>query len=157
MPTRITTSPPLLRLEKLDEAMEHIEIARELGIDPLKMQMTLGDIRWARGDFAGALDAYRSAIRYDLHRAYSRMLFNMSSSPAFEPEEWVVEASATANISSAMRIRSSTIARSASRRRMHGRCASASCRATCASIRSGFSWRACSGGSTGRVSSRMPM
>ncbi|AOJ30153.1 tetratricopeptide repeat protein [Burkholderia metallica] len=82
----------LFRLEKFDEAMKHTEIARELGIDPLKLQMTLGDILWAKGDLAGALDAFRTAIRYDLHRAYSRMLFNMSSSPAFEPQEWVAEA-----------------------------------------------------------------
>ncbi|KUZ15973.1 hypothetical protein WI69_07390 [Burkholderia diffusa] len=82
----------LFRLEKLDEAMKHYEIARELGIDPLRLQMTLGDILWAKGDLAGALDAFRAAIPHDLHRAYSRMMFNMSSSPAFKPEEWVAEA-----------------------------------------------------------------
>ncbi|WP_175995376.1 tetratricopeptide repeat protein [Burkholderia vietnamiensis] len=82
----------LFRLEKLDDAMKHYEIARERGIDPLVLQMTLGDILWAKGDFAGAMDAFRAAIRFDLHRAYSRILFNMSSSPAFAPEQWLEEA-----------------------------------------------------------------
>ncbi|KWE51766.1 hypothetical protein WL76_17800 [Burkholderia ubonensis] len=82
----------LFRLDKLDEATKHYEIARELGIDPLRIQMTLGDILWAKGDLAGAMDAFRAAIRYDLHRAYSRMMFNMTTSPAFTPEQWVAEA-----------------------------------------------------------------
>ncbi|MFP3541667.1 hypothetical protein, partial [Pseudomonas sp. SIMBA_044] len=76
----------------LDDALKHYEIARERGIDPLVLQMTLGVILWAKGVFAGAMDAFRAAIRFDLHRAYSRILFNMSSSPAFAPEQWLEEA-----------------------------------------------------------------
>ncbi|OJA44763.1 tetratricopeptide repeat protein [Burkholderia ubonensis] len=82
----------LFRLDKLDEAMKHYEIARELGVDPVKIQLTLGDILWAKRDFAGAMDAFRVAIEHDPYRAYARLMFNMSSSPAFTPDEWVAEA-----------------------------------------------------------------
>ena len=146
----------LFRLEKFDEAMKHTEIARELGIDPLKLQMTLGDILWAKGDLAGALDAFRMAIRFDLHRAYSRMLFNMSSSPAFEPQEWVAEARRYGEHleRDALPFEHDRAQRVA---RRDGRCASASCRATYASIRSASSLKACWRGSTGRASSHMRM
>ncbi|QTO18860.1 tetratricopeptide repeat protein [Burkholderia seminalis] len=82
----------LFRLDKLDEAMDEYRIAQALGIDPVKIQLTLGDIRWAKRDFAGAVAAFREAIEHDPHRAYARLLFNMSSSAAFEPRDWVVEA-----------------------------------------------------------------
>ncbi|AXF19218.1 glycosyltransferase [Burkholderia pyrrocinia] len=82
----------LFRLDKFDEAMEEYRVAQELGIDPVKIQLTLGDIRWAKRDFAGAVAAFREAIEHDPHRAYARLLFNMSSSPAFAPRDWVVEA-----------------------------------------------------------------
>ncbi|WAS54384.1 tetratricopeptide repeat protein [Burkholderia ambifaria] len=82
----------LFRLDKLDEAMSEYRIAQELGVDPVKIQLTLGDILWAKRDFAGAVAAFREAVEHDPHRAYARLLFNMSSSPAFAPEEWVVDA-----------------------------------------------------------------
>ncbi|WP_175794752.1 tetratricopeptide repeat protein [Burkholderia ambifaria] len=82
----------LFRLDKLDEAMSEYRIAQELGVDPVKIQLTLGDILWAKRDFAGAVAAFREAVEHDPHRAYARLLFNMSSSPAFSPEEWVVDA-----------------------------------------------------------------
>ncbi|WP_175798718.1 tetratricopeptide repeat protein [Burkholderia ambifaria] len=82
----------LFRLDKLDEAMIEYRIAQELGVDPVKIQLTLGDILWAKRDFAGAVAAFREAVEHDPHRAYARLLFNMSSSPAFAPEEWVVDA-----------------------------------------------------------------
>ncbi|WDR89583.1 tetratricopeptide repeat protein [Burkholderia ambifaria] len=82
----------LFRLDKLDEAMSEYRIAQELGVDPVKIQLTLGDILWAKRDFAGAVTAFREAVEHDPHRAYARLLFNMSSSPAFAPEEWVVDA-----------------------------------------------------------------
>ncbi|RQR47686.1 tetratricopeptide repeat protein [Burkholderia sp. Bp9140] len=82
----------LFRLDKLDEAMSEYRIAQELGVDPVKIQLTLGDIRWAKRDFAGAVDAFREAVEHDPHRAYARLLFNMSSSPAFAPEDWIVDA-----------------------------------------------------------------
>ncbi|WP_175728579.1 tetratricopeptide repeat protein [Burkholderia ambifaria] len=82
----------LFRLDKLDEAMSEYRIAQELGVDPVKIQLTLGDILWAKRDFTGAVAAFRDAVEHDPHRAYARLLFNMSSSPAFAPEEWVVDA-----------------------------------------------------------------
>ncbi|UEP21552.1 tetratricopeptide repeat protein [Burkholderia ambifaria] len=82
----------LFRLDKLDEAMSEYRIAQELGVDPVKIQLTLGDILWAKRDFTGAVAAFREAVEHDPHRAYARLLFNMSSSPAFVPEEWVVDA-----------------------------------------------------------------
>ncbi|CAI8732171.1 MULTISPECIES: tetratricopeptide repeat protein [Burkholderia] len=82
----------LFRLDKLDEAMSEYRIAQELGVDPVKIQLTLGDILWAKRDFTGAVAAFREAVEHDPHRAYARLLFNMSSSPAFAPEEWVVDA-----------------------------------------------------------------
>jgi predicted O-linked N-acetylglucosamine transferase (SPINDLY family) len=82
----------LFRLDKLDEAMSEYRIAQELGVDPVKIQLTLGDILWAKRDFSGAVAAFREAVEHDPHRAYARLLFNMSSSPAFAPEEWVVDA-----------------------------------------------------------------
>ncbi|MBR8064679.1 tetratricopeptide repeat protein [Burkholderia ambifaria] len=82
----------LFRLDKLDEAMSEYRIAQELGVDPVKIQLTLGDILWAKRDFAGAVAAFREAVEHDPHRAYARLLFNMSSSPAFAPEEWIVDA-----------------------------------------------------------------
>ncbi|CAM2164054.1 protein O-GlcNAc transferase [Burkholderia latens] len=82
----------LFRLDRLDEAMEEYEIAKALGIDPMKVQLTLGDIRWAKRDFAGAVSAFREAAAREPHRAYARLLFNMSSSPAFVPQDWVAEA-----------------------------------------------------------------
>ena len=82
----------LYRRDKLDEAAKCYEIARELGADPVKIQLTLGDILWAKRDFAGAVDAFRAAIDQDPYRAYARLMFNMSSSSAFEPDEWVAEA-----------------------------------------------------------------
>ncbi|MBY4696410.1 tetratricopeptide repeat protein [Burkholderia latens] len=82
----------LFRLDRLDEAMSEYRIAQELGVDPAKIQLTLGDILWAKRDYAGAVDAFRDAIQHDPHRAYARLLFNMSSSPAFAPEEWVADA-----------------------------------------------------------------
>ncbi|HDR8991201.1 TPA: tetratricopeptide repeat protein [Burkholderia vietnamiensis] len=82
----------LFRLDRLDEAMDEFEVARALGIDPMKIRLTLGDIRWAKHDFAGAVTAFREATANEPHRAYARLLFNMSSSPAFAPEDWVAEA-----------------------------------------------------------------
>ncbi|MCR4471075.1 tetratricopeptide repeat protein [Burkholderia sp. SCN-KJ] len=82
----------LFRLDRLDEAMAEYETAQALGIDPMKIRLTLGDIRWAKRDFPGAVTAFREATASDPHRAYARLLFNMSSSPAFAPEDWVAEA-----------------------------------------------------------------
>ncbi|AJY12322.1 tetratricopeptide repeat protein [Burkholderia dolosa] len=82
----------LFRLDKLDDAMDEYRKAQELGVDPMKIRLTLGDILWAKRDFAGAIAAFRDAVDHDPHRAYARLMFNMSISPLFAPDDWIAEA-----------------------------------------------------------------
>ena len=144
----------LLKLQRLDEALVYCRQALQAGPPAVLMHVNLGDILRAQGNVDAAVHAYRDAlalVRDDADdvaaTVLNRLLFSAAASACVTPPT-LADARRYGR-----RAFDAPCARSARAGRARGgHCASASCPATCACIRSASSWKACSRTSSARAS-----
>ncbi|MEM5384677.1 tetratricopeptide repeat protein [Paraburkholderia phymatum] len=94
-----------VKQNKPGDALANCSKALSIAGKNAAMLLTLGDIRRQLNDVRGGIAAYREALTHggDAMPVYIRMLFAMTSSPEFEPREWLDDARRFGEL---MRIRS---------------------------------------------------